>query len=87
VPDVDAWAWETYQLAVKNAYGKLPVSIPAESPQPVSFCGDDDHVSARMLKLNEHLVEPYQSMAVPIIRERLARAGARLALLLNQLWP
>jgi len=39
------------------------------------------------LKLNEHLEDPYQNMAVPIVRERLAQAGARLALLLNQLWP
>jgi hypothetical protein len=40
-----------------------------------------------MLKLNERLVEPYQAMAVPLIWERLAHAGARLAMLLNQIWP
>jgi hypothetical protein len=40
-----------------------------------------------MLQLNEHLTDPYQNMAAPIVRERLAQAGARLALLLNQLWP
>lgn len=85
--DIDAWAWESYQLAVKDVYGKLPVRIPVESPQPVSSCTDDNHVSARMLKLDEHLADPYQNMAVPIIRARLAQAGARLALLLNQLWP
>jgi hypothetical protein len=84
--NIDAWAWESYQLAVKKVYGKLPVHIPAEAPQPIMSCADDNHVSARMLKLNEHLVEPYQGIAVPIVRERLARAGARLALLLNQLW-
>ncbi len=66
--DIDAWAWESYQLAVKDVYGKLPVRIPVESPQPVSSCTDDNHVSARMLKLDEHLADPYQNMAVPIIR-------------------
>jgi hypothetical protein len=40
-----------------------------------------------MLSLKEHLAEPYQAMAVPLIWERLAQAGARLAMLLNQLWP
>ena len=85
--DVETWAWESYELAVKNVYGKLPVRIPAEPPQPIMSCADDDHVSARLLKLNEHLVEPYQKMAVPVVRERLAQAAARLALLLNQLWP
>jgi hypothetical protein len=62
------------------------VTIPVETPQPLKACSDDDHISTRMLNLNEHLQEPYQDMAVPIVRERLAQAGARLAMLLNQLW-
>jgi S1/P1 Nuclease len=85
--NIDGWAWESYQLAAKNVYGKLPVRIPVETPQTIMSCADDNHVSARMLKLNEHLVEPYQNMAAPIVRKRLAQAGARLAMLLNQLWP
>jgi len=85
--DIDAWAWESYQLASKNVYGKLPVRIQVESPQTITSCADDNHVSTRMLKLDEHLVEPYQNMAVPIVKRRLAQGGARLAMLLNQLWP
>ena len=85
--NLDAWAWESYQLAAKDVYGKLPVPIPVEAPQPITSCADDNHVSTRMLKLNEHLSEPYQNMAVPIVQKRLAQAGARLAMLLNQLWP
>ena len=85
--NIDAWAWESYQLAMKNVYGKLPVPVPVETPQPVKSCAEDDHVSTRMLKLNERLEDPYQQMAIPIVRERLAQAGARLAMLLNQLWP
>lgn len=85
--DVDAWAWESYQLAAKKVYGKLPVRIPVEAPQPITSCADGNHVSARMLKFNENLEGPYQKTAVPAVRERLAQAGARLALLLNQLWP
>jgi len=85
--DIEAWSWESFQLAVTKVYGKLPVRIPAEVPQPVKSCVDDNHVSARMLKLNERIGEPYQKMAVPAIRERLAQAGARLAMLLNELWP
>jgi hypothetical protein len=85
--NIDAWAWESFKLAKKQVYGKLPVRVPVESPQPITSCADDNHVSGRMLKLNEHLEETYQSMAVPIVTQRLAQAGARLALLLNQLWP
>lgn len=84
--DLDAWAWESYQLAAKKAYGKLPVRIAVESPQPITSCADDHLISQRMLKLHESLTDPYQNMAVPIVRERLAQAGARLSLLLNQLW-
>jgi hypothetical protein len=85
--NVDEWAWESYQLAAKKVYGKLPVRIPVEVPHPIASCADDNHVSARMLKLSERLAEPYQNMAAPIVRERLAHAGARLASLLNGLWP
>jgi nuclease S1 len=85
-PDIDAWAWESYLLGVKSGYGELPVRITAESPQPVVSCVDDNHVSARMLKLGEHLSGPYQTKAAPIVGVRLAQAGARLGALLNRLW-
>jgi hypothetical protein len=86
-PNIDAWAWESYKLAAKNVYGKLPMRIATETPQPVKTCADDNHVGARNLKLNEHLDDPYQSMAAPVVRQQVAKAGARLALLLNRLWP
>jgi hypothetical protein len=85
--DVDGWAWESYQLAQKIVYGKLPVRIPVESPQIVKLCTGDDHVSARMLKLSERLGRQYQDAAAPVVQQQIAKAGARLALLLNQLWP
>jgi hypothetical protein len=85
--DVNGWAWESYQLAQKTVYGKLPVRIPVESPKPILSCADDNHISARMLKLNERLEQPYQDAAAPVVRQQIAKAGARLALLLNQLWP
>lgn len=85
--DVNGWAWESYQLAQKKVYGKLPIRVPVESPQPILSCADENHISARMLKLNERLEQPYQDVAAPVVQQQLAKAGARLALLLNQLWP
>ena len=85
--NIDAWAWESYELAVRVVYGKLPVPVSVETPREIKSCADDDHVSARMLRLDERLEDPYQNMAVSVVRERLAQAGARLALLLNQIWP
>jgi hypothetical protein len=85
--DLDGWAWESYQAAIKTAYGDLPVPIPFETPQPIKSCADANHVAKRMLNLDEHLAQPYLDFAAPVIRQRLAMAGARLAVLLNQLWP
>jgi hypothetical protein len=86
-PDVDGWAWESHQAAIKVAYGKLPVPVPVEAPLPVKSCADDDQVGLRRLKLDEHLDKSYQSASAPLIKQRLAMAGARLAMLLNQLFP
>lgn len=85
--DFDAWSWESFELAWNVAYGKLPVSILAETPQPVKSCADADHVSARMFILDERIEQPYQDVALPVVRERLAQAAARVAMVLNQLWP
>jgi hypothetical protein len=51
------------------------------------MCADDDHISTRMLNLNEQIGQPYQDVAAPVVKQQIAKAGARLALLLNQLWP
>ena len=85
--DVAAWAWESYQAAEKTVYGKLPAKIPVETPKPVKACSDADHISKRMLKLNEVIGDDYQNVAAPVVEERLAKAGARLAATLNALWP
>jgi len=84
--NLDAWVAESYELGSKKVYGKLPVRIPTETPQTLKSCADDNHVSARMLKLDERLEDPYQIMGEQVAMQRLAQAGARLAMLLNQLW-
>jgi hypothetical protein len=82
-----SWAWESHQLAETIVYGKLPTKIAIETPRPVESCADDDHISTRMLHLNENLAAQYQDAAAPVVREQLAKAGIRLAALLNSLWP
>jgi hypothetical protein len=85
--DLTAWAWESHQIAEDVVYGDLPVKIAIETPVPVNSCADDNHISTRMLELHEHLDNPYESSAEPVIQERLAKAGIRLARVLNALWP
>lgn len=85
--DFSAWAWESHQLAVYVAYGRLPRRIGAEWPRQVASCADDDRVGLRMLQLHEDLGDDYQSAAAPVVEQQLAKAGVRLAALLNSLWP
>jgi hypothetical protein len=85
--NVEAWTWETFHLGRKVAYGKLPVPVKTEKPVPVRYCSGNDHVGLRMLKLNEQIGQPYEDIATPVIEEQVAKAGARLALILNRVWP
>jgi hypothetical protein len=85
--NVGTWAWESHQHAEETVYGKLPTKIGIEAPQPVATCADDNHISARMLALHEQVDEKYQAAAEPVVQQQLMKAGVRLAMLLNNLWP
>ena len=85
--NLEDWAWESHEAAVKVSYGALPRKIPVETPRTLETCADDDHVSTRLYDLHEKVDESYFRVAAPLIRRQLALAGTRLALLLNQIWP
>ena len=80
------WAWDSHQHAEDIAYGDLPKLIPID-PHPdaeLTSCSDNNRVGNRMFHKHLKLDQPYQDDASDVIRERLAMAGIRLALLLNQ---
>jgi hypothetical protein len=83
----DDWAWESHQDAETKSYGKLNKKIPIETPVIVSSCADANQIATRMLALNEKVDASYQSKVNATIQEQLARAGFRLAMILNQIWP
>jgi hypothetical protein len=83
----DDWAWASHQDAETKSYGKLNKRIPIENPVPVSTCADANHISTRMLALNEMVDPSYTSHVNSTIQEQLARAGFRLAMILNEIWP
>jgi hypothetical protein len=85
--DVGGWAWESHRIAEETVYGKLSTKIRIEAPKPVATCADDNHISARMLALDEQVDDSYQAAAEPVVQEQLMKAGVRLAMLLNNLWP
>jgi hypothetical protein len=83
----DDWAWESHEDAESESYGKLSKKIPIEAPLPVTTCADANHVSTRMLKKKEKVAASYQAHVAPTIQEQLAKAGFRLSMILNQIWP
>jgi hypothetical protein len=85
--DLTAWVWESHRIAEDTVYGRLPVKVPIETPRDVHSCADDEHVSTRLLKLHEQLGDAYVTTAEATIQEQLAKAGVRLADVLNSLWP
>jgi hypothetical protein len=84
---VEDWAWQSHELADSVVYAKLPVAVPLEKPVPVKGCSDDHHVSTRMLKLQEQVSQQYVNAVAPTINQQIAKAGVRLAMVLNQVWP
>ena len=85
--DFTAWAWESHELAEQIVYGHLPHLLPIETPRPINKCPARREVATRagLLDPDENLADDYQAVAAAIIQEQLAKAGARLARLLNSL--
>lgn len=84
--DVDAWVWQSHQVAKQMVYGQLPASVPVEEPEEVKSCSADNRVSDRLFKLHEQLGSSYDVAADTVIQEQLTRAGVRLAEVLNSVW-
>jgi len=84
---IDDWAWQSHGLAETAAYGDLPRKIPIEKPQPVATCAGDNNIGSRMFALHEAVADKYRSETGPVIEQQLAKAGVRLAMILNSIWP
>jgi len=80
---LETWAWEGHQRAVKTAYGALGKPVAAEPDVPVNSCADDNNIGQRMLSKHFVAGAAYQQRADPVVEERLAQAGVRLAMILN----
>jgi hypothetical protein len=79
----EAWAWESHDHALETAYGALGKPIAVEPDVPVNSCADNNNIGERML--HKHLVigTAYRDQAASVVEERLAQAGIRLAMILN----
>lgn len=81
--EVDAWALETHKAGEDVAYEKLPGGGPPAEPlakPPIDTCPTPAKPAIA-------LDAAYRKAATTTIAEQLARGGARLALILNSVWP
>jgi hypothetical protein len=78
--DPVGWAWETHAIAQSTTYGNLTPGIPVETPDPHSVCAAERE---KVQALHIVIGQAYFDKAMPVIDERLATAGFRLATLLN----
>jgi hypothetical protein len=81
-PDPEAWAWEANAIARNVAYGKLEPAIPAV-PQGTTVACPDRRQSVASLRIV--IGDSYAIPAERAVDAQLARAGYRLARLLNSI--
>jgi hypothetical protein len=81
---VDDWAWESHDYGESIVYGALVPAVPVETAAPVHSCADASHIGERMLQAHFFAGQNYQDAAGPVVEERIAQAGTRLAMILNE---
>jgi hypothetical protein len=83
---LEDWAWDSHEHAEDFSYGGLPKIIPVDvhPDAEVQKCSDNRRVGNRMLHKHLLLGQPYQDKSAPVVEERLAMAGFRLAMILNE---
>ncbi|MGB2676586.1 MAG: S1/P1 nuclease [Candidatus Acidiferrum sp.] len=77
------WTWESHDLAESVAYAELQPKVPVEAPVSVHSCADDNHVGERLFQMQLTANQAYQDAAAAVVEKRLAQAGLRLAMILN----
>jgi hypothetical protein len=58
--------------------------VAVEPNVEVHACTDDNNIGDRLLKQNIAAGESYQEKAAPVVEKRIAQAGIRLAMILNE---
>jgi hypothetical protein len=84
--DLDGWTWEAHEVADAAIYGGFTPPIPAEPRERTKTCRDNRDIGRRMQRRRLVIDDAYLERARPVLERQLARAGARLARVLNDVW-
>jgi hypothetical protein len=78
--DFTAWLWQAHHIAVKSTYGKLNPKVPLGNAVDKPGCNaEKDKTAALKIQIDEK----YAAAVMPAIEHQLAKAGFRLADVLN----
>jgi hypothetical protein len=80
---IEDWTWESHDLAESVAYSQLKPMVPVEATVSVHSCADDNHIAERLFQMQLTADQAYQDAAAAVVEKRLAQAGLRLAMILN----
>lgn len=81
--DFVTWGLESHSVARQDPYSKLPKKIkPVKTRDPVTQCSDRN-ASENLAKKHETIQSPYITAVSNDVEVQLARAGGRLAAVLN----
>lgn len=82
--DFRAWAWEGHGIANAVVYGKLTPAIPVETASAVDVCKAE---TQKVAGLHIQIGDVYRNAVAPTVERQIAKAGYRLAHVLNSVWP
>src|ERR1700688_4733438 len=81
---VEDWTWESHDLAESVVYANLVPNDPIEPHVPVHSCTDNNNVGERMFNQHFSVGAIYQDASAPVVEKRIAQAGIRLAMIINE---
>jgi hypothetical protein len=77
--DPDKWTWEAHTLAKEDIYGRLHIPL-----QPVVFPKTCRTAPGEIANFRPYIDSLYINDMKPVVRDQLAKAGLRLARMLNE---
>jgi hypothetical protein len=81
--DVATWVWESHAAGIQTTYGAVQPLIPLEPADAATDCTAEN---AKIYSLHVRLGREYLDKSLPVIDRELAKAGFRLAAMLNSIW-
>ena len=81
--NVAKWVAESHAAGIATTYNAMDTPLPLAPAHGATDCNAEN---AKVYAMHIHLNEKYVDASIPVIDRELAKAGYRLAAMLNALW-